>query len=320
MVALARALRRRGVAVASVDPARGRLGLVAALARPAAARLVHVHICGHNSGSFMLLALARVTSPRSPVVVTLHSGILPDYLARLGPAARRALALLLASVDGIITVNRPNAEALAGLGLPAARIGVVPAFIAEDLQQAAALGRLGPAPERASAAGPRLAAMVAPEALYGADILVDGFTAIAASRPTATLALFGTGGADRAVAATLAQRGLGARVSALGELPRESVLALLRSSDVLVRPTRADGDSVCVREALALGSRVVASDVVARPAGTFVFPSEDAAALARAVAQAMQSPPAPPPTDDGLWGVLSVYRRLGWELGLTSTP
>ena len=45
------------------------------------------------------------------------------------------------------------------------------------------------------------------------------------------------------------------------------VAAALARSEVFLRPTDWDGDSVIVREALAVGTRVVASDVSARPAG-----------------------------------------------------
>lgn len=46
-----------------------------------------------------------------------------------------------------------------------------------------------------------------------------------------------------------------------------AVAAALAKSEVFLRPTEWDGDSVIVREALAVGTRVVASDVSARPAG-----------------------------------------------------
>jgi glycosyltransferase involved in cell wall biosynthesis len=45
------------------------------------------------------------------------------------------------------------------------------------------------------------------------------------------------------------------------------VTAALARSEVFLRPTDWDGDSVIVREALAVGARVVATDVSARPAG-----------------------------------------------------
>ena len=50
-------------------------------------------------------------------------------------------------------------------------------------------------------------------------------------------------------------------------LTSADVAAALARSEVFLRPTDWDGDSVIVREALAVGTRVVASDVSARPSG-----------------------------------------------------
>ena len=60
----------------------------------------------------------------------------------------------------------------------------------------------------------------------------------------------------------------------LGGLP--SMAGLWNRTDVYVRPTSTDGDSLSVREALEAGAQVVASDVVARPAGctTYKFGDE----------------------------------------------
>jgi glycosyltransferase involved in cell wall biosynthesis len=51
--------------------------------------------------------------------------------------------------------------------------------------------------------------------------------------------------------------------------------ALYCGTDVFVRPTITDGDSVSVRECLSLGVPVVASDAVARPPGCVLFKSRD---------------------------------------------
>jgi glycosyltransferase involved in cell wall biosynthesis len=62
----------------------------------------------------------------------------------------------------------------------------------------------------------------------------------------------------------------------------DEVRRLLLQADALVRPTSTDGDSLLVREALEHGVRVIASDVVPRPAGVELAPL-DVAAFAFAI-------------------------------------
>jgi len=50
-----------------------------------------------------------------------------------------------------------------------------------------------------------------------------------------------------------------------------NMASLWNQTDVYVRPTSTDGDSLSVREALEAGAQVVASDVVKRPSGTIVY-------------------------------------------------
>lgn len=54
-----------------------------------------------------------------------------------------------------------------------------------------------------------------------------------------------------------------------------SFVKIMKASDIILRPTNTDGDSITVREALFLNKRVVASDCVERPKGTVVFKSRD---------------------------------------------
>ena len=62
-----------------------------------------------------------------------------------------------------------------------------------------------------------------------------------------------------------------------------------RHDVILVRPTRAEGDALSVREALHARVPVVASDVVGRPAGTSTFASDDTDDLRRALLEVLAS-------------------------------
>jgi len=59
-----------------------------------------------------------------------------------------------------------------------------------------------------------------------------------------------------------------------------SFVRLMEQSDIVLRPTNTDGDSLTVREAIYLEKTVIASDVVKRPAGTLLFRSRDVEDLA----------------------------------------
>jgi glycosyltransferase involved in cell wall biosynthesis len=50
-----------------------------------------------------------------------------------------------------------------------------------------------------------------------------------------------------------------------------SFVKLMQQSDIIVRPTNTDGDSLTVREGLFLNKKVLASDVVKRPEGVILF-------------------------------------------------
>ena len=56
-----------------------------------------------------------------------------------------------------------------------------------------------------------------------------------------------------------------------GPLPHDLALGLMRKLTMFVRPTYTDGDSISVREAMALSIPVVASDTDYRPPGVIIF-------------------------------------------------
>jgi hypothetical protein len=49
----------------------------------------------------------------------------------------------------------------------------------------------------------------------------------------------------------------------------------MQLSDIIVRPTNTDGDSLTIREGLFLNKKVLASDVVKRPEGVVLFKNRD---------------------------------------------
>ncbi len=60
---------------------------------------------------------------------------------------------------------------------------------------------------------------------------------------------------------------------------KASFVKLIEQSDMVIRPTNTDGDSLTIREGLYLNKIVLASDVVKRPDGTKLFKTRDTANL-----------------------------------------
>ncbi len=287
---------------APVVPARGALPYALALARAAAGRrLLHVHTNGANRKSWIVALLGgRARRPSAPRgVLTIHSGLAPAYLAA-GAGRRRLAAAACAGFGRIVAVSEPIATALAACGVPPARIVIFPGF------SPALLGRRADPVALAgfrAAHAPVYAAAVAPGPTYGADLLLPAFRAVRARRPSAGLVVFGPG------SETHREEG----VLALGEIPHPQALGVIAAADVLVRATRADGDALSVREALALGRAVVATRIGGRPPGCLLVPPDDVPALARAMETAATgTPPSPAQAQgpDAFDEILRIYAGL----------
>ena len=298
---LRRAVRARGGRCTVLDIGKGQIpadGVVAAGGYAGfAARLfanalgrprIHVHTSGANAKSWALAAACAAAGriACAPPLITFHSGLGPGWLAE--DATRARVACAVANAFGkVIAVSEPIREALLICGVARERIEVLPAFSAAFLEPG------NPPPgfrELRQEASPLYCAMLAPGPVYGAQVLLRAFSQVHARNPRARLALYGPGTAEPAFARTCG--GASPAVRTFGELQRGTALAVIAGADVYVRPTLADGDSVSVREAVALGRTVVATSVGTRPSEAILVPPGDAAALAAALLQAAEARPA----------------------------
>ncbi len=313
-------LRSRGVAVKVLDigkggrpapdviPARGAAHFGPRLARYIAAGwTVHVHTSGNNPKSWVLAGMVGgLPGPRAPRVITLHSGLLPDYLAA-SPARRGLARLALAGYARVVAVSAAVKEALVGVGVPARKIQVLPAFCAAQV-------RPGPVPAAVVAARSRRRTLLSmahhPSPVYGRALMFRALRELTLTSPDMGLALFGPGLDSEAFIRDVREARVAGHLDVLGELEHGAALGLIARSDVFVRPTTHDGDAISVREALALGVPCVASDVCARPEGTRVFTGGDASDLARVLREAVAAGPVHAPQVDAGPELLTLYAEL----------
>jgi glycosyltransferase involved in cell wall biosynthesis len=248
---------------------------------------IHVHTSGANRKSWALAAACAAAArvgEHGPIV-TFHSGLGPAWLAE-NPLRGRVASTVANAFARIIAVSEPIREALLTCGVSDRRIEVLPAFSSSFLEPGDPPAGLR---EVRGSAAPLYCAMLARGPVYGADALLRAFAEVHARNPRARLAIYGPATAEVDVARLSGPAA--SAVSVFGELRRPAALAVIATSDVYVRPTLADGDSVSVREAVALGRTVVATSVGTRPKEAILVPPGDPAALAAALAQVGEARP-----------------------------
>lgn len=208
---------------------------------------------------------------RGRTVLVLHSGSTQKQLDRMRPQLRWLLRGALKCYDEVWAVNDEIRDVL-----PAAlrhRVTVVTPFDPSAAPVEAVMTRDAHAIALATNAGLEH---------YNAELGIEVVRLVRAEWPDATLTILAYGNDGPELAALRARVAREPWVTMPFDLPPDAVSAVLHRVGTFLRPTRWDGDSIIVREALANGARVVASDVAPRPRGVEAA-SLDAASLASAV-------------------------------------
>ncbi|MGA9525303.1 MAG: glycosyltransferase family 4 protein [Myxococcaceae bacterium] len=270
--------------------------------------LLHLHTSGNNPKAWTVAMAVAVAGQmfRTPTLITAHSGLIPQRFPRR-PELRRRAKLALLGYSHVVTVSEAVRETLLGLGLSRDRCSVFPAFCPGEVIPGAPPEQLAPVRQRRR---PLLSVAHHPSPVYGRRLVFEALSVLAPRHPGIGLALFGPGTGSPEYRADAERFGVTALLEDFGELEHERALALIKASDVFVRPTTADGDSVSVREALTLGVPCVATDVAVRPAGTHVCRGADAADLATNIEEALQTTPVPMPQPDTVVFLRRLYEQL----------
>ncbi len=272
---------------------------------------LHVHANGHNRKSWLIALTAGVAGLFGPGnVLTLHSGLVPEYLASQRFAARSLARMACGFYKRIIAVSPPVRDAVLSLGILARRVAVVPAFLAPRVAKGE-----GMAVDRLQGRSPILATAVFFRPEYGFDLLVEAIDQLRVRYPQIACLVIGSGERQEYAEMLVRRRGLQQSIIFLGNVDHEKCLSLISQADLFVRPTLVDGDASSVREALAMGTRVVASDAGYRPPGVVLFRKGDAVDLAAKIEEVWLRPVPTPAAcdalqDDAVGTLIGLYESL----------
>ncbi|MBL8182229.1 MAG: glycosyltransferase family 4 protein [Blastocatellia bacterium] len=271
--------------------------------------ILHLHIGGEVTSRVLGLALAASQFARGRSVLTLHSGAFP-LSATAKNAKRFSFAgTVLRSFSRLIAVNEAIADVFARLGVNDENIEVIVPFTPKqpdpNVQIDTKFAMFS------SDASPFLLSVGGLERDYEPLFLIESMPLILDSYPSARLMIVGDGTLRPDTESQISNYGLSDKVMLAGNITHEQVLHLIYRSDVLIRVTLFDGDAISVREALHLGTPVVATDNGMRPDGVQLLGEHTAAKLSVAIEAALNSEVTrPAEVSDGTERVLKIYEEL----------
>lgn len=189
--------------------------------------------------------------------------------------------------DGWLATTPEMQRALAGLGLPAERIFLVPNFLADP---AAPRRRTAPGDVALAGALGRFARR------KGFEVLIEAMALLARRGIAARCDIAGDGRHRNALARRIEARGVGDAVRLVGWLGNEQKAAFLAGLDLFVCPSLDEPFGFVYLEAMRLGIPVVTTPTVGAGyifsdgAGAQFVPFGDAAALAATIERLVQDP------------------------------
>lgn len=256
--------------------------------------IVHFHVVGPHS--FLIWSL--VHRGRN-VVITIHNQFVLEERGFYQRLTRLVIRLVGAdSRFRVIAVNSRIVSQLMGLGVPSSQISLIPAYLALEGQVNTAslpdevlkfADRHRPL---LTVYGIKCHPLSAGGDLYGFDISLDAFKTIKETYTGAGLIVLSPNNEKNPYFQDLLRKAqkLGVLDAILWwTAPIPDARPLWKCSDVYLRPTSTDGDAIAVREALAMGTPVVASDVCERPDKTTLFQAGNVEAFTSAIISALTS-------------------------------
>ena len=331
LVALREYLRRAGVPTAVIDITRhkkaegdeiyypkGALALIALLVR-LEYDVVHLHFGGDLTHRLQALTLVCTILRRRGLVLTFHSGGYPSSHPGRRADKKTMRGFVLRRLDRIIAVNQALVETFYRYGIDERRVRLIAphAFRGGQTVTGAGTKRELPAPlgEFFGNHQPVLLTVGLLEPEYDLRLQIDMLEALRESHHDAGLVIIGSGSLDADLRAYIAAKPYSEHVLLCGDVPHAATLDAIARCDVMLRTTLYDGDSISVREALHMGTPVLATDNGMRPDGVHLFRGDGPRALDLSIRELLarnltRAAPQADSTDRNLQEVLDLYREL----------
>jgi len=246
--------------------------------------LIHYQVSAMGNfafGGFMFTSVNR----EAKHIITIHSGNFTKKYLKSNAFMKRITKKTLERMDYIITVNEEQKIFIENtLGIRG-NVRTIPAFIhpsyEDDLQIKQELQQME---------GKYKSILVVSGSIYryyGFHFVVDAVKKMVNANEIGVIFVFYSGRDVNYENEIINMIRDSENVKVYRDLTPAQYCTVLKSSDIFIRPTDRDGDSVSIREAGYFGKQIVASDCVRRPNGSILFKTDDINSLVVALTEAL---------------------------------
>ncbi len=251
--------------------------------------VLHLHVGGVLSRRLLSLALVCTLMRNSKAVMTFHSGGYPSSDEGKSTTRNSLAGFVLRRFDGLIGVNPEIISFFQRLGVAPSRTRLIyPHSFLQEENSASPLPE--PLASFFSEHSPVLISVGLLEPEYDLPLQVEVLGQVRQKFPSAGLLLIGSGSLEQELHGKIRACTYSKHILLCGDVPHNSTMIAISRSDLMLRTTLFDGDAVSVREALHLGTPVIASDNGMRPAGVHLIPKSNLPALLCAIEESLAQP------------------------------
>lgn len=275
--------------------------------------IIHQHFGGMLTNRILALSLACTLQPRAKSVMTFHSGGFPSTPEGIALGPSSFAGLVLRRFDGLIAVNTEIMGFFHKMRVSPHRTRLIsPYSFALDGDSSSSF----PAHLASffSAHDPVLISAGQLEPEYDLSLQIEIMPRLREKLPNAGLVLLGSGSIEKNLRAQIEAQQCSQHVLLAGDVAHGATMEAISRSRIMLRTTWYDGDAISVREAMQVGTPVIATDNAMRPAGIRLIPTSDAPALLRAIDEELQQPfsrqQTAPADESSLQAVFDFYQDL----------
>jgi glycosyltransferase involved in cell wall biosynthesis len=239
--------------------------------------VLHLHLGGNLTRRLLALGLVCCCVPGVKAVMTFHSGGFPSSPEGQAIGRRSFAGFVLRRFNRLIAVNPEIEEFFLKCGANRKKVRLIH-------PHALAAPPIGtPFPEEVQRFFDSHEHVLLSVGLLEPEYDLPLQIEVMQRFPGVGLLMIGSGSLEEELRSRIQSKPYAKDILLAGDVPHAATLRAIQSCDMLIRTTLYDGDSISVREALHLGTPVIASDNGMRPAGCELFPISDLEALHAAI-------------------------------------